>query len=92
MAWRSYWLPQSWLPFVPSKASLVLLFQAAKRRVTQQTAEIDALPNARIASATEELNQIADDVREAQRTPEESPPAIPASDTGETPRKANTTA
>jgi hypothetical protein len=92
MVRRSYWLPLSWLPFVPSKASLVLLFNAAKRRVTQQTADIEALPNARIVSATEELNQIADDVREAQRTPEESPLALPASDTGDTLRQANITA
>ena len=55
-----------WLSFVPSKATLVLLFKAARHRVTEQTDDIDKLPNSRIESATEELNQIADDVRDAQ--------------------------
>lgn len=57
-----------WLSLVPCKATLVLLFKAARRRVATQTGDIEALPNARIISATEELNQIADDIREAQPT------------------------
>jgi hypothetical protein len=55
-----------WLSFVPSKATLVLLFKAARRRVATQPGDIEELPNARIASATEELNKIADDIRDAQ--------------------------
>ena len=55
-----------WLSFIPGKSTLVLLFGAAKRRVAEQTDGVAELPNERIQSATEELNQIADDVREAQ--------------------------
>jgi hypothetical protein len=62
-----------WLSFIPGTSTLVLLFKAAKRRVSEQTDEIAQLPKARIASATEELNQIADDIRDAQATTEASP-------------------
>jgi hypothetical protein len=54
----------SWLTFIPGKAVLVGLFKAARRRVTEETEDVGDLPNARIVSATEELNQIADDVRD----------------------------
>ena len=67
-----------WLCFVPGKATLVLLFNAAKRRLTEQTGDIAKLPAARIVSATEELNQIADDIRDAQVMPEDSPSTVPA--------------
>ena len=67
-----------WRPYIPSKATLALLFKAAKRRVTEQTDDIAELPNARVVSATEELNQIADDVREAQAMPQPSPAPVPA--------------
>lgn len=70
-----------WLTFIPGKATLLLLFNAAKRRLSEQTDDVAELPNARIISATEELNQIADDIRDAQDAPEESPLAIPP-DTG----------
>jgi hypothetical protein len=66
-----------WLSFIPGKATLVVLFKAAKRRLTEQTDDIAELPNARIVSATEELNQIADDVRDAQTAPEASPSTVP---------------
>ena len=54
----------SWLNFIPGKTVLVGLFKAARRRVTEETEDVGDLPNARIVSATEELNQIADDVRD----------------------------
>jgi hypothetical protein len=73
MPWLSYWFP-----FVPSKATLALLFKAAKRRLTDQADDIAELPNARIVSATKEMNQIADDVRDAQATPEDSASTVPA--------------
>lgn len=69
-----------WLSYVPSKATLVLLFTAAKRRVIGQSDDLAELSNARIVSATEELNQIADDVQEAQAMPEAS--AGPAPELG----------
>jgi hypothetical protein len=69
MNWLSY--------FLSSKAKLALLFNAAKRRVAEQTDDITDLPKARIVSATEELNQIVDDVRDAHATPEASPSTVP---------------
>ena len=54
----------SWLAFIPGKTVLVGLFKAATRRVTDETEDVGNLPNARIVTATEELNQIADDVRD----------------------------
>jgi len=74
-----------WQPFqhfVPDKATLVLLFEAAKRRLAEETDDIAKLPDARIESATEELNQIADDVRDANAAPE-GPANIPRTDPGD---------
>ena len=68
--------PMRWLSFVPGKATLVLLFNAAKRRMTEHAEDVAELPDARIESATEELNKIADDLRDARGAPEESPLAI----------------
>ena len=70
MRWINYWLS--------GKATLAQLFKAAKRRVAEQTDDIANLPKARIVSATEELNQIADDVRDAQATRKASPSTAPA--------------
>ncbi len=58
-----------WLPYVPRKGTLLMLFAAARQRVALQTAEAGNLSDARIDSATEELNQIADDVRDAEPVP-----------------------
>ena len=65
-------------PFIPGKATLALLFTAAKRRMAEQSDDVAELPTARIVSATEELNQIADDVREAKTSPEASPSTVGA--------------
>ena len=56
----------SWLSFVPGKTTLVLLFHAAQQRLSGQILNVAGLSDARLASATEELNQIADDVRDAK--------------------------
>jgi hypothetical protein len=72
MPWLSYWLS-----YIPGKSTLVLLFKAARRRVTEQTDGIAELPNSRIVSATEELNQIADDIRDAKPAPGASPSTAP---------------
>ena len=66
-----------WHLTTPRKASLALLFRVAKRRLTEQTDDVAELPNARIITATKELNQITDDIRGAQGAPEEAPSAIP---------------
>ena len=65
----------------PDKASLVLLFAAAKRRLIRQGGDVSRLPNVRIGSAARELNLIVDDILGAARAPkapvaaiEQSPP------------------
>ena len=61
-------------PSNPRKQSLVLFFEAARRRLTRQTGDVAKLPNTRIATATKELNQVTDDIRGAQGPPEAPPP------------------
>jgi len=65
-----------WRPTIPRKATLVVLFKAAERRLTKKTDGVVELPNARIVTATKELNQITDDIRGAQEAPEEAPSVI----------------
>jgi hypothetical protein len=65
-----------WCPVTPRKANLVLRFKAAKRRMTTQTDNVAELANTRIATATVELNQIVDDIRDAQDAPEKPPRAV----------------
>ena len=60
---------------MPGKEGLVLLFKAARQRLIRQPGNIAELPNARIVTATTELNQITDDIRDAQGAPEVLPPA-----------------
>ena len=55
-----------WLPHLPRKGTLLPLFQSAKLRLSLLTADAGMLSKARIESATGELNQIADDIRDAQ--------------------------
>jgi hypothetical protein len=64
-----------WHNFIPGTSTLVLLFKAAKQRLTDQTDDVAELPDARIASATEEMHQIANDIRDAQPMREASPDA-----------------
>ena len=52
---------------------MVVLFEAARRRLAKQRGDVAELPNTRIVTATKELNQITDDIREAQ-----GPPGAPA--------------
>ena len=63
-----------WLPYKTAKAVLLLLFKRATRRVAGQTEEVAKLSNARIETATEQLNQVADEIRDA---PAESKEPLP---------------
>jgi len=66
-----------WEPTIPIKDTLVLLFKAAKRRLIRQSGDgVAALPNARIVTATTELNKITDDIRHAQGVPADPPSVI----------------
>jgi hypothetical protein len=61
-------------PSAPRKKSLVLLFEAARRRLARQPGDIAALPNTRIVTATAEMKRVTEDIRDAQAPPEESTP------------------
>ena len=61
-----------WLPYKTAKAVLLLLFKRATRRVAGQTEEVAKLSNARIETATEQLNQVADEIRDAPAELEEA--------------------
>jgi hypothetical protein len=41
-----------------------------------QSGNVAGLPNTRIVSATTELNNITEDIRDAQSPPDELPPAV----------------
>src|SRR6059036_1564466 len=58
-------MTESCFSYAPTKATLLILFEAAKRRLADNSEHTFALPNERIASTTEELNRIADDIRDA---------------------------
>lgn len=55
-----------WLPYIPATTTLVLLFKAARIRLMANAAAVEALSDAQIASATEEMNRISDDIRDAR--------------------------
>lgn len=65
-----------WRPVVSRKENFVVLFKASKRRLAGQTDDIARLPSARIVSATVELNQIVDDIRDAQDVPNKPPRTV----------------
>src|SRR5664279_10680 len=75
-----------WHSYVPGKSTLQLLFKAARVRLMANSENVGSLPNARIASATEQINRISDDIRDAKAAgssdnvgavPAETQPVIP---------------
>jgi hypothetical protein len=50
------------LPYISQK-SMLLRFKAARTRLMATSEKIGSLSDTRIASATEEINQISDDIR-----------------------------
>ena len=54
------------LSYIPRKSTPVLLFNAAGVRLMSYSARVDSLPDTRVESATEEMNQIPDDIRDAK--------------------------
>jgi hypothetical protein len=55
-----------WLSYIPGKSTLLVLFKAARVRLMASSENVGSLPDARIASATEEINRISDDIRDAK--------------------------
>jgi hypothetical protein len=55
----------NWPTYVPSSSTLVILFKIARARLMASSQKVALLSDARLISATEEMNKIADDIREA---------------------------
>jgi hypothetical protein len=54
------------LYYIPQKSRLLLLFKAARMRLIATSENVSLLSEARITSATEEINQISDDILDAK--------------------------
>ena len=54
------------LSYIPRNSTLLLLFKAARDRLTAAGDNLGSLSDARLASATEEMNRISDDIRQAR--------------------------
>src|ERR1700686_4692272 len=52
--------------YVPSSSTLVILFKIARARLMASSHNAALLTDARLISATEEMNQISDDIRDAE--------------------------
>lgn len=55
----------NWPTYVPSSSTLVILFKIARARLMASSHNVALLTDARLISATEEMNKISDDIREA---------------------------
>jgi hypothetical protein len=52
--------------YIPRKSALLSLFKAARVRLAANSEQARRLSDTRIASATQEINQISDDIRDAK--------------------------
>jgi hypothetical protein len=55
----------NWPTYVPSSSTLVILFKIARARLMASSHNVALLTDARLISATEEMNKISDEIREA---------------------------
>jgi hypothetical protein len=53
--------------YVPSSSTLVILFKIARARLMASSHNVALLTDARLISATEEMNRISDDLRDAEQ-------------------------
>lgn len=56
----------NWPAYSPSSSTLVLLFKIGRARLVASSRKAALLTDARLISATEEMNKISDDIREAE--------------------------
>ena|SRR3989442_15873478 len=56
----------NWPMYVPSSSTLVILFKIARARLMASSHNVALLTDARLISATEEMNKISDDIRDAE--------------------------
>ncbi len=52
----------NWSTYVPSSSTLVILFKIARARLMASSHDVALLTDARLISATEEMNRISDDI------------------------------
>jgi hypothetical protein len=55
----------NWPTYTPSSSTLVILFKIARARLMASSHNVALLTDARLISATEEMNKISDDIRGA---------------------------
>jgi hypothetical protein len=55
----------NWPTYVPSSSTLVILFKIARARLMASSHNVALLTDARLISATEEMNKISDEIRDA---------------------------
>jgi len=55
----------NWPTYVPSSSTLVILFKIARARLMASSHDVALLTDARLISATEEMNKISDEIRDA---------------------------
>jgi hypothetical protein len=80
------------LSYVPRKSTLLLLFDEAAWRLVDNSEGTGRLSEARLVAATEELNRIADEIREAStRASTRDDAALRASDWSQQPSIPTTT-
>ena len=60
-----YQQTMTWPVYVPSRSTLVLLFKIARARLMASSHNVALLTDARLISATEEMNRISDDISAA---------------------------
>ena len=67
-----------WLSNLPGRSLLLMLYNSARVRLTTKSAKVASLSDARLASATKEINQISDDIVDANRSDPGAPSVPPA--------------
>jgi hypothetical protein len=57
-----------WSTFIPGSSTLVILFRLARARLSASPHDVSLLTDERLVSATEEMQKISDDLRDAEDT------------------------
>lgn len=58
----------NWPTYIPGSSTLVILFRLARARLSASPHDISLLTDKRLASATEEMQKISDDLRDPEDT------------------------
>ena len=58
----------NWPTYIPGSSTLVILFRLARARLSASPHDVSLLTDERLVSATEEMQKISDDLRDAEDT------------------------